>query len=39
MKTAQHCFRRTDGRWRVAHEHGSVPFDPASGQAALISTL
>jgi PhnB protein len=31
------CYRRIDGRWRVAHEHVSVPFDPMSGKAALIA--
>ena len=20
------CYRKSDGAWRVAHEHGSVPF-------------
>jgi uncharacterized protein (TIGR02246 family) len=28
-------YRKIDGAWRVTHEHASVPFDPASGQAAL----
>jgi uncharacterized protein (TIGR02246 family) len=28
-------FRRTGGRWLIVHDHGSVPFDPESGQAAL----
>jgi ketosteroid isomerase-like protein len=28
-------FRRTSGRWLITHEHGSVPFDPASGIASL----
>ena len=28
-------FRRTGGRWRIVHDHGSVPFDPESGKAAL----
>lgn len=32
------CYRRIDGRWRVAHEHVSIPFDPATGQAAFITT-
>jgi ketosteroid isomerase-like protein len=27
--------RRIDGRWRIAHDHESVPFDPATGQALL----
>ncbi len=29
------CFRRTGGRWRIVHDHGSVPFDPESGKASL----
>ncbi len=29
------CCRRIDGRWRVVHDHESVPFDPATGQALL----
>jgi len=29
------CFRRLDGRWMVAHEHSSVPFDMESGRASL----
>ena len=28
-------FRKIDGRWRVAHEHVSVPFDMESGKAML----
>jgi ketosteroid isomerase-like protein len=28
-------FRRVGGRWLIAHEHGSVPFDPESGKASL----
>jgi uncharacterized protein (TIGR02246 family) len=27
------CYRRFDGRWRVVHEHVSIPFDPESGKA------
>jgi len=27
--------RRTGGRWQVAHEHFSVPFDMASGKALM----
>ena len=27
------CCRRIDGRWRIVHDHESVPFDPATGQA------
>ena len=29
------CWRRQGGRWQVAHEHFSVPFDMASGKALL----
>ena len=29
------CCRQIDGLWRITHEHGSVPFDPESGQASL----
>ncbi len=29
------CYRKSDGRWNVTHEHVSVPFDPESGQASL----
>ena len=29
------CCRRTNGSWKVAHEHFSVPFDMASGKALL----
>lgn len=25
--------RRINGRWLITHDHESVPFDPASGQA------
>jgi uncharacterized protein (TIGR02246 family) len=28
-------FRRTGGRWQIAHEHFSAPFDPESGKALL----
>jgi ketosteroid isomerase-like protein len=31
------CYRRIDGRWRVVHEHVSVPFDPMTGQAWFIA--
>ena len=27
--------RKAGGRWRIAHEHYSVPFDPMSGKALL----
>lgn len=33
------CYRRIDGRWRVAHEHVSVPFDPMTGHASFITTI
>ena len=29
------CWRKRSGRWMVAHEHFSVPFDMASGKALL----
>jgi uncharacterized protein (TIGR02246 family) len=29
------CFRRRDGRWRVAHAHSSEPFDMQSSKALL----
>ena len=29
------CYRRTAGGWQVTHEHASVPFDVATGQASL----
>jgi uncharacterized protein (TIGR02246 family) len=29
------CYRKTDGKWMVAHEHSSVPFDAESGKASL----
>lgn len=29
------CRRSTDGRWLITHDHESVPFDPASGQALI----
>ncbi|MCA9241348.1 MAG: SgcJ/EcaC family oxidoreductase [Planctomycetales bacterium] len=29
-------FQRVDGRWRVAHEHASLPFNPMNGQAWFI---
>jgi PhnB protein len=31
-------FRRIDGRWRVTHEHVSVPFDPMSGKAVYLDS-
>jgi uncharacterized protein (TIGR02246 family) len=27
------CFRKIDGNWLIAHDHVSVPVDPASGKA------
>lgn len=27
--------RRMDGRWRIVHDHESVPFDPTTGQALI----
>ena len=29
------CWRKRNGRWKVAHEHFSAPFDPVSGKALL----
>jgi ketosteroid isomerase-like protein len=29
------CLRKSGGRWAVAHEHFSAPFDPESGMALL----
>jgi ketosteroid isomerase-like protein len=29
------CWRKRSGRWMVAHEHFSVPFDMESGKALL----
>lgn len=29
------CFKRTKGEWQITHEHNSVPFDIATGKAAL----
>ncbi len=29
------CWQKRSGRWKVAHEHFSAPFDPASGKALL----
>ena len=31
------CYRRIDGRWRVVHEHVSVPFDPETGNVSFIT--
>jgi uncharacterized protein (TIGR02246 family) len=30
------CYQRLQGAWRVVHEHVSVPFDPATSQAAFM---
>lgn len=30
-------LRKENGRWRIFHEHGSAPFDPATGKALLES--
>ncbi len=30
------CYRRSGGRWRVVHEHVSVPFDPTTNKAVFI---
>jgi uncharacterized protein (TIGR02246 family) len=32
------CFRKTGGRWRIVHEHVSVPADLRSGKAVLDLT-
>jgi len=29
------CCRRMAGRWRIVHDHESVPFNPATGQALI----
>lgn len=29
------CCRRTEGTWLITHDHESVPFDPATGQALI----
>lgn len=31
------CYRRIDGRWKVVHEHVSIPFNPMNGQAWQIT--
>lgn len=33
------CYRRTRGKWRVVHEHVSLPFDLMSGKAVYITNL
>jgi ketosteroid isomerase-like protein len=32
---ATYCFRKINGQWLIAHDHASVPLDPASGTALL----
>ena len=29
------CYRKIDGKWMVAHEHVSVPYDMETGKAAV----
>jgi ketosteroid isomerase-like protein len=29
------CFQKTNGDWKITHEHNSVPFDVSSGMASL----
>jgi ketosteroid isomerase-like protein len=29
------CMKKIDGRWLIAHDHCSTPFDPVSNQAML----
>ena len=31
------CYKKVDGRWLVAHEHVSMPFDCTTGQIAPIT--
>jgi uncharacterized glyoxalase superfamily protein PhnB/ketosteroid isomerase-like protein len=31
------CLKRIDGRWRVLHEHVSIPFDPMTNKPAYIT--
>jgi uncharacterized protein (TIGR02246 family) len=31
------CYKKVNGRWLVAHEHVSMPFDCATGQIAPIA--
>ena len=31
------CYRRIGGRWRVVHEHVSIPFNPVTGKASYIT--
>src|SRR3954469_1984065 len=32
---ATYCFRKIEGKWRIAHDHVSAPLDPGSGKALL----
>lgn len=32
-------YHKTDGAWKVAHEHVSIPFNPFTNQAAFITDL
>jgi uncharacterized protein (TIGR02246 family) len=32
------CFRKTNGAWKLTHEHVSVPFDPETMKADLTLT-
>jgi uncharacterized protein (TIGR02246 family) len=29
------CYRKTDGKWTITHEHDSVPFNVESGEASV----
>jgi uncharacterized protein YndB with AHSA1/START domain/ketosteroid isomerase-like protein len=33
------CYRRIEGKWRVVHEHVSVPFDPMTERVSYITDL
>jgi uncharacterized glyoxalase superfamily protein PhnB len=32
------CFKRIEGRWRIVHEHVSVPFNPMTGEAVMLKS-
>jgi ketosteroid isomerase-like protein len=32
------CYRKLDGKWVITHEHDSVPFNVANGNASLDLT-
>lgn len=32
------CLRKIDGKWKITHQHNSVPFDPESGKASMDLT-